>query len=687
VRYRAFISYSHADAATAAWLHRKLEGWRVPARMRAENPALPERLTPIFRDREDLASGELGPLIQSALADSAALLVVCSPEAARSRWVDEEIRAFRRAGGGARIYAVIVAGEPHSSDERECFPPALRADGAEPLAADLRPGGDGRELALLKLISGLLGVPLDALRQREARRRHQRMLAITSIAVAVMLVTSFLAVQAVIARQAAERRQKQAEALVGFMLGDLNDKLSEVSRLDILEGVHDHAMEYFASLPDTDVTEQSLEQRTQALLRIGNVRQEQGHLDKALESYAAAEKLAGRLARAQPANIARQLMHADTLAFIGTMHWYQGAPDRAQSGFDAALEVLRRAQAHKPDDPKLLFQLSTLQNNTGHVLEGEGRIEEATERYELMLASTRRLVELSPDYADARTQLGLAHNNLAKMALLRGDLAAAVAGYRADVGIEAALLAKDPRNNAQAEKFLISNAALGRTLALAGRLDEGADALQGSVDETHRLLDLEPDSASVREDLALYATQLARLRRLQGRKADAAALSVESLAAVDALLAQNAAHPGWQRERAEALLEQALQAPPQGQGALTGLRAALAILEPQLAAQPQDRAALLGTVSARLRLAGALPADEARKLLRDSLAACDAAASAAQDPRLRALRVELLLRLGEREPARALAQELQRGGFLDAGLMSLLRSERLTVPPAAVASH
>ena len=29
-RYRAFISYSHRDRAVTAWLHRALEGYRLP---------------------------------------------------------------------------------------------------------------------------------------------------------------------------------------------------------------------------------------------------------------------------------------------------------------------------------------------------------------------------------------------------------------------------------------------------------------------------------------------------------------------------------------------------------------------------------------------------------------------------------------------------------------------------------
>jgi len=683
VRYRAFISYSHTDAATASWLHRKLEGWRVPKRMRDSDAALPERLAPVFRDREELASaGELGPQIQAALADSDALIVLCSPEAARSRWVDAEVQAFRRGGRGDRVFALIVAGEPNAGDERECFPPSLRE--GEPLAADLRPGKDGKELALLKLISGLLRVPLDTLRQREARRRHQRMLAVTSIAVAVMLVTSILAVQAVIARQAAERRQKQAEALVGFMLGDLNDKLTQVARLDILEGVHDHAMEYFQSLPADDVTDAALEQRARALLRIGNVRQEQGHLDKALASYLAADKLAAALAQAAPADIGRQQLHGDLLAFVGMMHWYGGDLDQAQAGFDAAREVLVRAQAHAPTDAKLVFQLSTLENNAGHVLEARGRIDEAADCYRRMLGLARMLVETAPGLVEGPPQLGLAHNNLAKMALLRGDLAGAVAGYRADVAIEDKLAAADPRDNSQAERAVLSRAALGRTLALTGALEQGASELLQALESARRLHALEPDSAFFQEDVALYSTQLARLRRLQGDLAAARALANESVVAFDGLLAKDANDPARQRGRAEALVEQSEQAVANGDTQAAGalLRAALQVLEPQSAQQGQDRALLLATTLARLRLAALEPSAPARKLLLAAQSACKAQASGQRDPRLRALRVELLQRLGERAAAQELAGQLLRDGYRDASLAGVLRELEMEFPAA-----
>jgi len=692
VRYRAFISYSHGDARWAAWLHRALETYKVPRRLRdgdATHAPLPANLSPVFRDREELASANaLGPQIEQALADSEALIVICSPAAAQSRWVGQEILAFKRSRPGARVLALIVDGEPHAGDARECFPDALRfelgADGvltsqaAEPLAADVRPGKDGKALALSKLVSGLLGIGLDALRQREAQRRHQRMLAITALAVAVMLVTSFLGVQAMIARQAAERRQKQAEALVDFMLGDLSDKLTEVSRLDIMAGVNDRAMAYFQSLPASDVTDEALAQRSIAFVRIGNVRLDQGLLPKALASYRAAADLSGPLAAKAPRDLARQLAHADVLAYIGMVNWYQGDLDKAQASFANAQRVLAAARALAPDNTELLFQFSTLVNNSGHVLESRGRIAEATAQYQRMREMATRLAQRTPAKPEWKTQLGLAHNNLAKMALLRGDMAGAVAGYRADVAIESELAQAAPRDNTQAEKLLIANATLGRTLALAGDLAGGATALVAAVSEARRLQSLAPDSKFFREDLGLYSSQLARVLRLKGDAPGAATAIADGLAALEPLATSDASNLGWQRELAEAISEHAEQLSAAGQTDEARARwtAALAILEPALAQHPDERATLLATLAARLGAARDADAADREALLGRVGAQLDVDADN-PDPRMRALRVQLLLLRGDDIAAERLARAMWQSGYRDAALAPVFARTRL----------
>jgi outer membrane protein assembly factor BamB len=200
-KYWAFISYSHVDRKWGDWLHRSLETYRPPfgligkpgrdGPVRRKNP-------PIFRDREELpSSANLSDNINNALRESRYLIVICSPHAAVSRWVNEEIIYFKSLGREDRVLCLIVEGEPNASDKPEsgkleCFPPGVRfrvdADGGltdqgtEPIAADARKKGDGKRNAKLKLAAGLLGVNYNDLKQREKWRAVRRKIALSLVA-------------------------------------------------------------------------------------------------------------------------------------------------------------------------------------------------------------------------------------------------------------------------------------------------------------------------------------------------------------------------------------------------------------------------------------------------------------------------------------------------------------------------
>jgi hypothetical protein len=205
MKYWAFISYSHRDAPVADFLHKKLETYRVPKSLvgtPSRDGTVPERLIPVFRDREELpTSSQLGDNLQKALQQSRYLVVICSPASAQSRWVEEEIRAFKGWHGRDRIIALIASGIPNASEgsspDEECFPYSMRFEGlgadstpvrVEPIAADLRTGGDGRQRAFLKIVAGLLGVGFDDLYQREKRREQRRRLLVGGLVAAAVIV-------------------------------------------------------------------------------------------------------------------------------------------------------------------------------------------------------------------------------------------------------------------------------------------------------------------------------------------------------------------------------------------------------------------------------------------------------------------------------------------------------------------
>lgn len=229
-RYRAFLSYSHRDRVTAEWLHRVLEAYRVPRKLVGRATPfgpVPRRLTPIFRDRDELsAAADLSGVIKGALKESLFLIVICSPAAAASRWVDQEVLAFKQLHGEGRILALVVEGEPHGSRSdstagKECFPLSLRfklgADGrrseqaAEPIAADLRPRHDGRRRSKLKLIAGLTGVALDDLIHRETQRKLRRLGMLLATSLIAMVLAGALALYADARRREATQQRRIAE--------------------------------------------------------------------------------------------------------------------------------------------------------------------------------------------------------------------------------------------------------------------------------------------------------------------------------------------------------------------------------------------------------------------------------------------------------------------------------------------
>ncbi len=213
-KYKAFISYSHADRRWAKKLQEYLEAYRIPKGV-GSNQGAANRfpLRPVFRDEEELAAApKLDERIEEALTQSEALVVVCSPQSIKSQWVNEEIRTFRRLGDGP-IFALVVERSPSHQDE--LFPPALIEHGYEPLAADVT-RDTGRREAFLKLTAGLLNLGFDELRQREARRRNRRQAAIVSGSTAGMLLAVVLATIAVVSRNEAQTERLRAEKEAGL---------------------------------------------------------------------------------------------------------------------------------------------------------------------------------------------------------------------------------------------------------------------------------------------------------------------------------------------------------------------------------------------------------------------------------------------------------------------------------------
>ncbi|GAA4641659.1 hypothetical protein GCM10023115_01210 [Pontixanthobacter gangjinensis] len=316
-RFKAFVSYSHADKAEAQKLHRKLEAYRLPKHLRQDAVGLANdgRVGAIFRDREDLPAAEdLTESVKLALSGSEALVVLCSPNAKKSPWVAREIELFRELHPARPILAALLSGEPE-----EAFPAPLR-DGREPLAADLRKDQDGPRLGFLKVVAGIAGVPLDALVNRDAQRRVRRVTAITVAALAAMVVMALMTTFALKSRDEAQTQRAEAEGVVEFMMTDLRTDLRGVGRLDVMESVNQRAIDFYEGQGDiTDLPVESALRWARILHALGEDETIKTSLDyaKANDYFERANKVTAEILADDPADAVRVYSHAQSQFWLG----------------------------------------------------------------------------------------------------------------------------------------------------------------------------------------------------------------------------------------------------------------------------------------------------------------------------------------------------------------------------------
>lgn len=527
-KYWAFLSYSHADKAWALKLHKWLETYRLPRELVGTEPAppaedpVPARCFPVFRDREELAgSHDLGARIRDALQASRTLVVICSPRAAASRWVGEEIRAFRALGRHDRVLALIVDGEPHAGDGRECFPPALlepiEPGGAplEVIAADAREEADGWKAARLKILAGMLAVPFDALARRDQARAIARLRAVVAGVLLLAVAFAGLGVAVLLQRNEAVRQRERAvaardsaESLNEFMLLGLREKLRAIGRLDVLEDVTERALEYYRALDPGDWDDNARRHQAVGLDYVAETLSQSGKAAEAVAQYEMALETWRELARNHPTDdglqddlaICLQSLAANKLA-LGDLDGALAAADEAAAiGRELSARAPEAARGHRIFAAALGVRAAALQrgNDTEEallsMLKGFEESEKAVACGDAGTADVRVFLQACDQLAGFCSTHGMEDEGV-DYARKGGKAAEAV--WRSDVGnAEFALRA------AQASDTL------GIVLAGAGRLEEAEKSSRDAVNMLRGIRERDPGNVSIRRSMAVSLNNL-----------------------------------------------------------------------------------------------------------------------------------------------------------------------------------
>ena len=623
------------------------------------------RLTPIFRDRDDLsASPDLGGVIRDALDRSDALIVLCSPAAASSRWVDQEAAYFLKDHGLGQIICVISQTTPKGTPLAELLPPALRAalpTGVEPLAVDPRRDADGPRLARLKIAARLLDVSLDQLVQRDARRGMRVMAAFTALALVVTLAMGAMTAATLKSRQIARDQRDETEALVAYMLGDLREQLEPVGRLDVLDGVGAKVLAYYGKARTDRLDDRALAQRAKAQTLLGTIREQRGDLAGARDAFGQAASTTHELAARAPDNGERIFDEAQNVYWLAYMEWRQGDTAAAERGFKRYGELAQTLVKLDPARADWRLEVAYAKSNLGTLLLEQGRAEEALTTFRAALAAFEAERARAPDDQDRLVDAVDAHAWVADSLVKLGRPHEAYAEREGAANLLAQASAKTPTDKPLAARNLAAQLALARLELDLGRIKHGATRSAHALAGLRTLAALDPTNTRWREYLLIGQLNAVDFAAWSGGLAQAGAAHAQAAATLAALRTGDEAKT-WRIDLDGRLDVQAITLARLGGDEARARRLALELLE-RLDRTPVSRE----TAPERAALYGAA----------HLAAGQSAAAISVLSPRRRSLpstSLDILARAylaqGQRNQALAIVKNLRKQGYAHPGFLA-----------------
>jgi tetratricopeptide (TPR) repeat protein len=609
-KYRAFLSYSHADTPLAQWLHPRLE--RFPLRDLAGRATplgpVPRALRPIFRDRDDFSAGRsLNAQTLAALDASAALIVLCSPAAAQSHYVNEEIRLFKQRCPGRPIVPVIAAGKPDGGDE-ECFPPALRfaldeagqvtdRPAAMPLAADVREHGDGRDLALAKTVAALIGVPSDEVYRRAERERKRQARIKSAVASTIALLVCGAAAFLYLSQKrgailidtaaACGRYLPEKQAVAAGPLNALEQciKTLEAMQKGAASDPRDAEILHLIGAGRKEDAERLQVEAAQddeaAMVARGKKAAERyrgiaataglGDRKKAREYYAKAakldpddhkgafwhaylEQLAGNLAEAERVYTSLDAIGGSYHEFfavklgLGDIRIARGDLSGALNEYRKGVDDLEQLVKASSDNDAFQRELGTAYTRVGDVLKAQGNLAEALKYFRDGLTIADRLAKIYANNAIWQSDLAISDSRVGDVYFARGNLPEALKSFQDGLDIRDRLAKADPDNASWQSYLSESYDRVGDVLYAQGKPSEALKSFQDSLSIRDRLAKADPDDADWRHTLTVSQHKAGDVLIAQGRLPEALKSFRDSFAIAERLVKTDPNNALWQRD-------------------------------------------------------------------------------------------------------------------------------------------
>jgi tetratricopeptide (TPR) repeat protein len=359
-----------------------------------------------------------------------------------------------------------------------------------------------------------------------------------------MAVTSTLAVAAFQARNEAREQRRQAEGLIGFMLGDLKAKLEPIGKLDALDGVGSKVLAYYHNQQIADLTDSALSQRSKALSLMADVAMQRGNTDSALGLYREAMAGTAEAIRRKPDDPERLFEHAQNVFYLGQIADDRGQLDEAATHLTEYKRLADRMVELDPNNMKYRMEVQNALTNLGTVRFAQRRFTESAALSEQALGTIQALTTADPSNREYQQSFADSLAWSADAERDAGHIGRAVALRERHVALLNELLSRT--GDASYRYRLVSaERKLGMLYAIRDQNDLAEQHTEAAVAQGEQLTLIEPDNSKWLEASALAKYYLAYILAITGKPDEASQQNEGSCGTISRLIGKDPKQADW----------------------------------------------------------------------------------------------------------------------------------------------
>jgi len=392
----------------------------------------------------------------------------------------------------------------------------------EPLAADMRKWADGKNLAKLKLVAGILGIRLDKLRQRELQRKR-KFQALAGFAIAAVIALAIFAFQKNLsekqAREARERDRESAEIMLSRFI-EATESLEQTADLQTRKAFNDVASNFLQNLNPDDLTIESKRNLGKILRKQGETSYGEGHYQLAFNLFVESKAALMSIYQENPRDEQAIFDLSQVEYYIGHLHFSRGRFEETYNSWSAYRDASEKLIRIDPQNVDWVMEMAYALSNLGLLERNRDPPDRqsALEFYQGALHYMEQAILLDES---RRSEMADFHADMADARLDVCDLPGALSSRQQAAELaEQYYLAKPAKNNLK-RMHTFTLAGLANVQQMTGAVEPALVNLQRSVELLNQLHLEDRTRLQYRWNLLTKSGRAAHLMSLDGRLVEA----------------------------------------------------------------------------------------------------------------------------------------------------------------------